>query len=181
MFMKKKAKEKIKLKENTINLIKSDDHIDCTNPINLDKLLDILSYCCDLEVSLVQEIEENGEKYVSKSYLEEVCSAVDDLNINTDEIDLEYLNQKLGFGSGKIKKYSIPTEQFLKEFVLPKLSLSEYNSANIGEIVQYIISEIEGPLADKLEDSALSSGDKTLLQLASDAVTEITTRTDLDK
>ncbi len=98
MFMNKKTKEKVlvKLKDNTINLMKSDENIDCTKPLNQDYMLKVIGYFCDLEVSLAQEIEENGEKNVSRSYLEDVCSAVDDLNIDSADFDLQDLNDRLG-------------------------------------------------------------------------------------
>lgn len=79
-----------------------------------------------------------------------------------------------------MKKYSKITEAFLKDTVLPQMSLAEYNFNNIGEIVQFIVSEIEGPLADKLEDSILTNDEQNMLKLASDTVTEITTRVDWD-
>lgn len=79
-----------------------------------------------------------------------------------------------------MKKYSKITEEFLRDIVLPKMSLTEYNFNNIGEIVQFIVSEIEGPLTDKLEDSILTIDEQNMLKLAADIVTEITTREDWD-
>ena len=81
-----------------------------------------------------------------------------------------------------MEKYSEKVEKFLIEFVLPKLGYTEYNEENIGEIVDYIFTEIEGPLADALADEEiLKEEEKELLEIASAAVTEITTRSDWDK
>ena len=81
-----------------------------------------------------------------------------------------------------MEKYSKKVEEFLIEFVLPKLGYTEYNEENIGEIVDYIFTEIEGPLADALADEEiLTKEEKELFEIASATVTEITTRSDWDK
>ena len=78
-----------------------------------------------------------------------------------------------------MKKYSKDVDEFLTKFVLPVMKLSEYNEDNIGDIVEYMFNEIEGPLCDAEEaGDILSSQNKTLLKVVSKAITEITTRDD---
>ncbi len=78
-----------------------------------------------------------------------------------------------------MNKYSNEVEKFLKEFILPKMGLSEYNEDNIGDIVDFISSEYETPLAIA-EDSGdiLTDDEKKLLELSTKAVTEITSSKD---
>lgn len=78
-----------------------------------------------------------------------------------------------------MKKYSDEIDVFLKEFILPKMNLIEYNDENIGDIVDYISSEFETPLANAEEcGEILSEDEKRILDLSTKAVTEITTRDD---
>lgn len=78
-----------------------------------------------------------------------------------------------------MKKYSDEVDVFLKTIVLPKMKLAEYNDDNIGAIVEYMFSEIEGPLCDAEEaGDILSADNKSLLEIVSKAITEITTRED---
>ena len=78
-----------------------------------------------------------------------------------------------------MKKYSKDVDEFLTKFVLPVMKLSEYNEDNIGDIVEYMFNEIEGPLCDAEEaGDILSAQNKTLLKVVSKAITEITTRDD---
>ncbi len=94
----KQEKKLIRLKIETINSIKNDKTINPIAPITAEKLEEIFDYFDKLEVSLVQEIEENNELNVSRTYLEEVCNAADDLNIESDdEFDIDYINKALGF------------------------------------------------------------------------------------
>ncbi len=75
-----------------------------------------------------------------------------------------------------MKAYSVETERFIKEYVLGELGFSCVCEENIAEIVDYIVERYEVPLAQAQE-----SGDKideNLLKLATDAVTEITSRED---
>lgn len=58
--------------------------------------------------------------------------------------------------------------------------LQQYDKYNIGDIVQYIVSEIEGPLADKLEYSPLTFEESKLFKIASSSVSKTTTRDDWD-
>ena len=44
-----------------------------------------------------------------------------------------------------MEKYSKEIDDFLRNIILPKLGMSEYTKENIGEIVDYIFREIEGP------------------------------------
>lgn len=70
---------------------------------------------------------------------------------------------------------------YLVNIVLPKLNYKEYNEDNIGDIVEYIFSNIEGPLCDKeVCGEVLNENEKELLQIASKSITEITTREDWD-
>lgn len=81
-----------------------------------------------------------------------------------------------------MERYSYETDKFIKEVVLPRLNITDYNAENIGDIYEYIFSEIEGPLAVELEcDGKLNSSDEEMLRKASKAVTEISTRYDWDK
>jgi len=81
-----------------------------------------------------------------------------------------------------MKKYSDETNDFLLNYVLPKMDLKDYNENNIGDIVQYMLSNIEGPLCDKEEDDkTLTLEESKLLKAATKAINEITTRDDWDK
>ena len=78
-----------------------------------------------------------------------------------------------------MKRYSIEVDEFLRNEVLPALGLKDYTLDNIDDIVEYIFSEIEGPLCDDEEAGVeLKESDKELLRLATKAITEITTRSD---
>lgn len=78
-----------------------------------------------------------------------------------------------------MEKYSKEIDDFLRNIILPILGMSEYTKENIGEIVDYIFREIEGPLCDAEEaGDILGDSDKELLRLATKAITEITTRSD---
>ena len=78
-----------------------------------------------------------------------------------------------------MKRYSLEVDEFLRNEILPKLGLKDYTSDNIDDIVEYIFSEIEGPLCDAEESGVkLKESDKELLRLATKAITEITTRSD---
>ncbi len=78
-----------------------------------------------------------------------------------------------------MEKYSKEIDDFLRNIILPKLGMSEYTKENIGEIVDYIFREIEGPFCDAEEaGDILGDSDKELLRLATKAITEITTRSD---
>ena len=78
-----------------------------------------------------------------------------------------------------MKRYSVEVEKFIRNEILPNLGLNDYTEDNIGIIVDYIFSEIEGPLCDAEEaGDVLSDSDKELLRLATKAITEITTRSD---
>ena len=80
-----------------------------------------------------------------------------------------------------MKLYSKEVHNFLVNIVLPKLNYKDYNEDNIGDIVEYIFSNIEGPLCDKeVCGEVLSENEKELLQIATKSVTEITTREDWD-
>lgn len=93
-----KTKKFKRLKMETIDLIKNDKIINPITPVTSEILGEIFDYFDKLEVSLAQEIEENNELNVSRSYLKEVCNAADDLNIESDdEFDIEFINKELGF------------------------------------------------------------------------------------
>ncbi|MEG1222298.1 MAG: hypothetical protein RRZ92_03240 [Bacilli bacterium] len=78
-----------------------------------------------------------------------------------------------------MKRYSEKVDLFLTSIVLPKMKLTEYNYDNIGDIVDYMFSEIEGPLCDAEENGRiLSNEDKELLNIVTTSITEITTRDD---
>lgn len=78
-----------------------------------------------------------------------------------------------------MERYSKEIDSFLRSKILPKLGINEYTKDNIGEIVEYIFDEIEGPLCDAEEaGDTLTDEDKELLRLATKAITEITTRSD---
>ncbi len=78
-----------------------------------------------------------------------------------------------------MEKYSKEIDAFLRSKILPKLGINEYTKDNIGEIVEYIFDEIEGPLCDAEEaGDTLTDEDKELLRLATKAIIEITTRSD---
>lgn len=78
-----------------------------------------------------------------------------------------------------MKKYSKEVDMFLTTIVLPKMNLLEYTDDNIGAIVEYMFSEIEGPLCDAEENGmVLSPEKKRLLDIVSKSITEITTRDD---
>lgn len=81
-----------------------------------------------------------------------------------------------------MKKYSDEVNNFLLNYVLPKMNLKDYNENNIGDIVQYMFSNIEGPLCDKEEDGkTLTLKESKLLKVVTEAINEITTRDDWDK
>ena len=81
-----------------------------------------------------------------------------------------------------MEKYSEKVDKFLIETILPKLGYTIYNEENIGDIVQYVFDEIEGPLADALTDGEiLTEKEIQLLEIASMTITEITTRSDWNK
>lgn len=78
-----------------------------------------------------------------------------------------------------MKRYSLEVDKFLRNDVLPELGLKDYTLDNIDDIVEYIFSEIEGPLCNAEEDGVeLKESDKELLRLATKVITEITTRSD---
>lgn len=78
-----------------------------------------------------------------------------------------------------MKKYSKEVDIFLTNVILPKLNFKNYNEENISDIVQYIFSEIEGPLCEAEESGkTLSPEESKLLRIATLAITEITTRED---
>lgn len=78
-----------------------------------------------------------------------------------------------------MEKYSEIVDTFLKAKILPKLGFSDYNKSNIGDIVDYLLNEIEIPFSQAEEDGEiLTKEDKHLFELASKAITEITTRED---
>lgn len=80
-----------------------------------------------------------------------------------------------------MKLYSKEVHNFLVNIVLPKLNYEDYNEDNIGDIVEYIFSNIEGPLCDKeVCGEVLNENEKELLQIATKSITEITTREDWD-
>jgi len=63
--------------------------------------------------------------------------------------------------------------------VLPKLGFIQYNEENIRKIVNYIFTEIDGPLANVVTDEgSLTKQEKELLDIAFADITEITTRSD---
>lgn len=81
-----------------------------------------------------------------------------------------------------MKEYSKEVHEFLIKFILPKMNLREYNYDNIGEIVEYIGCEIESPLCNAEECGDVLSEEKSkLLDIATKAITEITTRDDWNK
>lgn len=81
-----------------------------------------------------------------------------------------------------MKKYSDEVNNFLLNYVLPKMNLKDYSENNIGDIVQYMFSNIEGPLCDKEEDGkTLTLEESKLLKVVTEAINEITTRDDWDK
>lgn len=78
-----------------------------------------------------------------------------------------------------MEKYTFETDEFLRNKILPKIGQKEYTEDNIGEIVDYLFREIEGPLCDAEEaGEQLSAEEKDMLRLATKAITEITTRPD---
>ena len=42
-----------------------------------------------------------------------------------------------------MERYSYKTDKFIKEVVLSRLNMTDYNAENIGDIYEYIFSEIE--------------------------------------
>ena len=81
-----------------------------------------------------------------------------------------------------MKKYSDEVNNFLVNYALPKMNLKDYNENNIGDIVQYMFSNIEWSLCDKEEDGkTLALEESELLKVVTEAINEITTRDDCDK
>lgn len=71
-------------------------------------------------------------------------------------------------------KVTRKSEEFIEKFVLEKLGYSSINDDNIAEIVNYIVDNIEVPLAQAKE--AGESIDENLLSTATAVVTEITSK-----
>lgn len=71
-------------------------------------------------------------------------------------------------------KVTRKSEEFIEKFVLGKLGYSSINDDNIAEIVDYIVDNIEVPLAQAKE--AGESIDENLLTTATAVVTEITSK-----
>lgn len=78
-----------------------------------------------------------------------------------------------------MEKYSKEIDDFLNNYILPKLGFKNYNEDNIGEIVDYLLDEYEVPFA-QAEDAGqvLTKEEKYLFEMAAKAVTEITGRED---
>lgn len=78
-----------------------------------------------------------------------------------------------------MKQYSKETEDFIYKEVLPKMGFKELTDDNIGDVVEYMGGEIEGPLCNDEESGVkLNDKEKELLRLATKAITEITTDPD---
>lgn len=78
-----------------------------------------------------------------------------------------------------MERYSKSVNDFLIKVICPILHYDDYNEDNIGEIVDYIIDNIEGPFSQAEEaGDILSIEEQVLFKAGVDAVTEITTRED---
>lgn len=78
-----------------------------------------------------------------------------------------------------MKHYSKEVEDFIRKEILPKMGLKELTDDNVGDVVEYIGREIEGPLCNDEESGVkLNQEEKELLRLATKAITEITTDPD---
>lgn len=75
-----------------------------------------------------------------------------------------------------MEKYSEITEKFIKDYVLQKLGYKAITDDNISEIVDFIIDTYEVPLAQAKE--AGEKIDENLFNIATNSVTEITSRAD---
>lgn len=67
-------------------------------------------------------------------------------------------------------------KSFIGKYVLSKMGATEINDDNLGDIVQFIVSNYEVPLAQTKE--ARDNYDVELLELSTNIVTEITTNPD---
>ena len=78
-----------------------------------------------------------------------------------------------------MEKYSKEVHEFLVNIILPEMGIKEYTSDNIDEIVEYLSSKYEDTLSlAETAGDVLNEKQKELLQLATKAITEITTRSD---
>lgn len=77
-----------------------------------------------------------------------------------------------------MERYSKNTDEFIKNYVLPKLGFLDYNEENISDIYKFMF-EIEGDLCEKEErGKILSKEESWLLENVTSAITEMCTRSD---
>lgn len=77
-----------------------------------------------------------------------------------------------------MERYSKKTDEFIKNYVLPKLGFLDYDDENISDIYEFMF-DIEGDLCEKEErGKKLSNEESWLLDNVTSAITEITGRED---